>query len=437
MTAIHEKNKVAAPRPETGRGSKNGAEAVSDMNDRALGLRGDFPILSSTVGRDKLPLVYLDNAATTQKPRSVIDAISGYYERDNSNVHRSIHELGERATALYEAARERARLFVGAESADEIVFTRGTTEAINLVAYSFCAGLKPGDEILLTQMEHHANIVSWQIAARLFGLVVKFVGITDSGELRLEDYERLVGPRTKMVAVTQMSNVLGTVNPIAKIAGIAHSKGIPLLVDAAQGAAHEGIDVASLGADFLAFSGHKAAGPMGIGVLYGKREFLERMTPWQGGGEMIRTVTLEGFEPNDLPYKFEAGTPNVEGAVGLHAALDYLDSVGTDWIREWEKVLSERAIAGLRSIPGLEIFGSARERGGIVSFEVPGIHAHDMAAFLDSRGIAIRAGHHCAHPLAQRLGVVSTARASFFLYNTLSEVDFFIQTVDEARRRLS
>jgi cysteine desulfurase/selenocysteine lyase len=406
------------------------------MNERAKSLREDFPILRSVIGKDCRPLVYLDNAATTQKPKQVIDAIAGYYEKSNANVHRSIHELGERSTALLEGARERVRRFVHAASREEIVFTKGTTESINLVASSCSRLMKPGDEILLTVMEHHANLVSWQIAAAQHGLIIRYADMDESGELRLDDFDRLIGPRTRLVALAHMSNVLGTINPIREIAALARSRGAKVLVDSAQAAARTAIDVRDLGVDFLAFSGHKIAGPMGIGVLYGEREALAEMPPWQGGGEMIRSVSLDGFEANDLPFKFEAGTPNVEGAVGLAAALDYVEAVSLPWIGKWERSLTEKVLAGLEAIDGIRVYGHARDRGGIVSFEFEGIHAHDLAAYLDSLGIAVRAGHHCAQPLHRRLGAASTARASFFLYNTMEEADYFLEAMKEARGAL-
>lgn len=399
-------------------------------------LRSDFPILQTAVGPHARPLVYLDNAATTQKPQAVIDAIGGYYRHSNANVHRGIHTLGERATGLYEAARARVRRFLNARSDREIVFTRGTTESINLVASSLSRLFQPGDEIVLTEMEHHANLVPWFLSAESNRLVLRIWKVTDEGTLDLADLQNLLGPRTRLVAVTWMSNVLGTINPIPDIVAAAHRRGALVLVDGAQGVPHLETDVQALGVDFLAFSAHKMCGPMGIGVLYGREELLERMPPYQGGGEMIRTVRLDGFEPNDLPYKFEAGTPNVEGAVGLSAAIDYLGRVGMDRIRAHDTELVERTLEGLSAIPGLTVLGPKTGRGGLVAFTLDDLHAHDVAAYLDRYGIAVRAGHHCAHPLARRFGVVSTVRASYYFYNTAEEVDFLVETLHRAVKDL-
>ena len=389
-------------------------------------IRGDFPILERRISGSQgrfYPLAYLDNAATTQKPASVLAAIRRFYERSNANVHRSLHTLGEEATAAYEQARRRVALFLNAASPSEVVFTRGTTEAINLVASSFTRTLAPGSEILLTEMEHHSNLVPWQLAARERGLVLRFLPVTAEGTLELEALERLAGPLLSLIAVTQVSNVLGTVNDLARIVAFARRRGVPVLVDAAQAVGHLPVDVRSLGCDFLAFSGHKLYGPMGIGALYGREELLERMEPFMGGGEMIRSVSLEGSTWNELPYKFEAGTPNVAGAVGLAAALDYLENLGWEQIRGYERQLAGYAVRRLQEVPGLAIHGRAAERTGVFSFNLAGVHPHDVAQWLDAEGVALRAGHHCAQPLLRRLGMVATVRASLGLYNLPEEID--------------
>ena len=414
------------------------APTLEAFNQKAQEYRKDFPILSRVLkkGNKDVPLVYLDNAATTQKPRSVIQAISGYYENINSNIHRSIHTLGEESTAAYEGARESVKRFIGAKSAREIIFTKGTTESINLVARSLAGGFSPGDEILLTEMEHHANIVPWQILAQEKGLVLKFLPFDGNGEIEWQYLEALWSPKIRLAAMTQMSNVLGTVNNVKRLISYAHERSVPVLIDAAQSVPHMKVNVQDLDADFVAFSGHKMLGPTGIGVLYAKESFLRKMPPFQGGGEMIRSVTLAGFEANDLPFKFEAGTPNIEGAVALASSIEYLETVGLDWIHTWEQSLGQRTIEGLDKIPGVRVFGRGKERGGLVAFDLEGVHAHDLSAFLDTKGIAVRAGHHCAHPLARKLGVISTCRASFYLYNTIEEVDFFLAAMEEARRVL-
>jgi len=403
------------------------AEAAPLTGDAAArALRADFPILSQE------GLVYLDSAATTQKPRQVIDAIVGYYERTNANVHRSIHRLGEEATAALEASRAAVARFIGAASSSEIVFTRGTTESFNLLASSLSRTLSPGDEIVLSVMEHHANIVPWQMAAAERGLVLRFAPLDEAGDLALGELGELLGPRTRLVSVTRVSNLLGTVNPISRIAEMAHSAGALLAVDAAQAAPHERISVSELGADFLAFSGHKLLAPMGIGVLYGRRELLEALPPYQGGGEMISQVTLGGFSTNELPWKFEAGTPNVEGAVGLGAALDYLEEADVGWVGEWSSELAAYAARRLAEIPGVKVHGSPRQRAGLFPFTLEGVHSHDLAAFLDSRGVAVRAGKHCAQPLAEGLGLGSSCRASFYLYSTREDADRLVAAVAEA-----
>jgi cysteine desulfurase / selenocysteine lyase len=394
-------------------------------------LRADFPILHQQVHGK--PLVYLDNAATAQKPRAVIDAVSRYYERDNANVHRGVHALSERATAAFEGARATVARFIGADTR-EVIFVRGATEAINLVAQTFGRQrVGPGDEVVVTTLEHHSNIVPWQLLCEQQGGRVVPAPIDDAGDLDLAALERLLGPRVKLLAVTQVSNALGTVTPLAQVVALARARGIPVLVDGAQGAPHLGADVRTLGADFYVFSGHKVYGPTGIGVLWGRREHLEAMPPWQGGGDMIRSVTFEKTTFNDLPHKFEAGTPHIAGAVGLAAALDYLAAVGLPAVAAHERALLQRAVAGLSAVPGLRLVGRPRERAGVVSFLVDDVHPHDLATVVDREGVAIRAGQHCAEPLMRRLGVAATARASFALYNTPAEVDALVRAVRKAQ----
>jgi cysteine desulfurase/selenocysteine lyase len=398
-------------------------------------LRPDFPILS-TVLHGNAPLVYLDNAATTQRPRQVIQALVDVYEKQYANVHRGIHWLSDQSTDLYEEAREKVRAFIGARHREEVLFTYGTTEGINLVARSWGdANVGAGDEILLSVMEHHSNLVPWQQLAARTGAVLKHIPITDDGLLELEQLPKLLGPRTKLVAVTAVSNVLGTINPIEEIVRQAHAAGAVVLIDAAQSAPHLATDVERLGADFLAFSGHKLMGPSGVGILYGRRELLEAMPPFLGGGSMIRRVKLDGFEPADLPAKFEAGTPPIVPAIGLGAAIDYLTRIGLDAIHEHERLLTVRAHEVLEAVGGVHFLGpSPDKKSGIVSFTVDGVHAHDVAQLLDRQGIAIRAGHHCTMPLHKRLGVNASARASFYCYNTLAEVDRLGEALDEAKR---
>ena len=389
-----------------------------------LALREDFPILSTLVHGDK-PLVFLDNAASTQRPRQVIGALSQVYEQSYANVHRGIHWLSDQSTDLYEEARRKVQQFIGARHIDEVIFTHGATEGINLVARSWGDHhLKPGDEILLTEMEHHANIVPWQQLAERTGAVIRFLPITDEGELALDRLGEYLSERTKIFAVSAVSNVLGTINPIAELIRRAHDAGALVLVDAAQSVPHQATDVQALGADFLAFSGHKMLGPTGVGILYGRRELLEDMPPFLGGGSMIRRVRLDGFEPADLPAKFEAGTPPIVPAIGLGAAIDYLHDIGMDRIHAHEQLLCARAHAELEEVGGARLFGPPPEKkAGIMSFTFEGVHAHDVAQLLDRRGIAIRAGHHCAMPLHKRLGVNASSRASFYFYNTLAEVE--------------
>ncbi|MFQ5479483.1 MAG: SufS family cysteine desulfurase [Candidatus Binatia bacterium] len=398
----------------------------------AAALRADFPILEERV-RDK-PLVYLDNAATTQKPTAVIDALSHYYQHDNANVHRGVHTLSERATEAYEAARARVGSFVGAHDACEIVFVRGTTEAINLVANSYVGPrIGRGDEILITHLEHHSNIVPWRMLCDRSGATLKVVPINDDGELLLDEFERLIGPKTRLVGVNYVSNALGTVAPVAEIVEMAHAKGAPVLVDAAQAVSHLRLDVQQLDCDFLAFSGHKVYGPTGIGALYAKADLLEDMPPWQGGGEMILSVSFDRIDYNTVPHRFEAGTPNVAGAVGLAAALDYLDGLGLEAVAANEARLLEYARAGLETVRGLRIVGQARQKVGLHSFVFDDVHPHDVGTILDDEGIAIRTGHHCAQPLMERFGLVATARASFALYNTEEDVDRLVAGLAEVR----
>jgi cysteine desulfurase/selenocysteine lyase len=403
-------------------------------------LRADFPILSTvlhaTAEKPGVPLVYLDNAASTQRPRQVIQSIVDVYERHYANVHRGIHWLSDQSTDLFEEARGKVRSFTGASEPEEIIFTHGTTESINLVARSWGdANLKPGDEILLTEMEHHANIVPWQQAAARTGAVVRFLPITDDGRLALDQLDKYLTDKTRVFAFTAVSNVLGTINPVTELVAAAHRVGAIALVDAAQSAPHQKIDVAALDADFLAFSGHKMLGPTGVGVLYGRRALLEAMPPFLGGGSMISRVTTAGFEPADLPAKFEAGTPPIVPAIALGTAIDYLEAVGIEAIHAHELALTRKAHDVLSTIPGLKFLGPAPEhKSGIVSFKLDKVHAHDVAQLLDRQGVAVRAGHHCAMPLHKRLGINASSRASFYLYNTPAEVDTLGRALDEALR---
>ena len=398
-------------------------------------IRADFPILSTTV-HGGVPLVYLDNAASTQRPRQVIQSIVDVYEKHYANVHRGIHHLSEQSTDLYEEARKKVRDFLGAEHIEEIVFTHGTTEGINLVARSWGdANVRAGDEILLTEMEHHANLVPWQQLAERTGCGLRHIPITDDGLLRLDLLPKLLTERTRMVAVTAVSNVLGTINAVEEIVRQAHAAGALVLVDAAQSVPHEPVDVRALGCDFLVFSGHKMLGPSGVGILYGRRELLDAMPPFMGGGSMIGRVLADRFEPADLPAKFEAGTPPIVPAIGLSAAIDYLRAVGLDAIRAQERLLATRAHELLSAVGGIRFIGPGLDKkAGIVSFVVDGVHAHDVAHRLDRSGIAIRAGHHCAMPLHKRLGIMASNRASFYFYNTLDEVERLGQAVAELRR---
>lgn len=396
-------------------------------------IRDDFPILSRTVyGK---PLVYLDNGATTQKPRAVVDAITEEYYSVNANVHRGVHFLSQRATELHEASRETVRRFINARSTNEIVFTRGTTESINLLAYSYGeACMKAGDEVILSTMEHHSNIVPWQLLQARKGIVLKVIPMNDRGELLLDAYEKLFTERTRLVCVAHVSNVLGTVNPVKDMARTAHSHGVPILIDGAQSIPHMPVDVQELDADFYVFSGHKVYGPTGVGVLYGKEDWLDRLPPYQGGGEMIQHVSFERTTFNELPFKFEAGTPDYIGTTGLARALDYVTALGMDRIAAYEHDLTEYATRQLKQVPGMRIFGEAPEKGSVISFLVGNIHHFDMGTLLDRLGIAVRTGHHCAQPLMQRLGIEGTVRASFGLYNTREEVDALVAGVERVSR---
>jgi cysteine desulfurase/selenocysteine lyase len=388
-------------------------------------IREDFPILSREVyGK---PLVYLDNAATTQKPLCVLDAMRDEYLNVNANVHRGVHYLSQQATDLHEAAREKVRGFINARKIEEIVFTRGTTEAINLVASSFCESqMKEGDEVIVTEMEHHSNIVSWQLQAMKRGIVVKHLALNDKGELLIDQLEPLISERTKLISVAHVSNVLGTVNPVEKIIKVAHAHGIPVLVDGAQSAPHFKVDVQAMDCDFFAFSGHKMYGPTGIGVLYGKEEWLEKLPPYQGGGEMIDKVTWEKTTFERLPFKFEAGTPDYVATHGLAKAIDYIGSIGFEAIQQHEQELTRYCMEQLQTIDGMKIYGPIELRDAVVSFNVGDIHHLDMGTLLDRLGIAVRTGHHCAQPLMDRLNIAGTVRASFALYNTKEEVDVLV-----------
>jgi len=387
-------------------------------------IKKDFPIFS---GSD---LVYLDNAATTQKPQSVLNEVDSLYREANANVHRALYSLGSEATERFENSRKKVAKYIGANSEKEIVYTSGTTESINLLARSIGNTLKPGDEILISEMEHHSNIVPWQMTAQRTGATLKYLSIKETGELDISNPEKYFTSNTKIISLTHMSNVLGTINPIKKLSAKAHQVGAIMIVDGAQGASHLPVDVKELGCDFYAFSGHKMLGPTGIGVLWGKTEHLEEMDPFMGGGEMINTVTMESSTWNDIPYKFEAGTPNFAQAVGLGAAIDYLQNIGMDSIAAHEQKLIKYALGKLNQIDGLRIHGSAKDRGGVISFNTDGIHPHDLAQFLNEDNIAIRVGHHCAQPLMKALGETATARMSFYIYNDESDVDKFCESLE-------
>ena len=396
-------------------------------------IREDFPILGREVyGR---PLVYLDNAATTQKPRCVVEAITDEYYNVNANVHRGVHYLSQQATDLHEAAREKVRQFINARSTNEIIFTRGTTESLNLVVSSFCDGMmQEGDEVIVSVMEHHSNIVPWQLQAAKKGISIRVIPMTDEGELRLDEYEKLFTERTKIVSVTHVSNVLGTVNPVEEMIRIAHEHGVPVMVDGAQSTPHFAVDVQAMDCDFFAFSGHKMYGPTGIGVLYGKEEWLDRLPPYQGGGEMIESVSFEKTVFEHLPFKFEAGTPDYVATTGLAKAIDYMAAVGMDNIQRHERELTEYAMQRLSEVEGICIFGRAPRKDAVVSFLVGDIHHLDMGTLLDRLGIAVRTGHHCAQPLMIRLGIQGTVRASFAMYNTREEIDALASGIERVSK---
>lgn len=391
-------------------------------------IREDFPILSTQLYNK--PLVYFDNGATTQKPKCVVEEIENVYYTTNANVHRGVHTLSQRATDLMEGARETVREFINAKDIKEIIFTRGTTESMNLVAHSFCRQFcKEGDEIIISEMEHHANIVPWQLQEGISGIKIKVIPINDKGELKLEELPKLITPRTKLISVTHISNVLGTINDVEKIISIAHAQNIPVLLDAAQSAPHITLDVQKLDCDFLVFSGHKVYGPTGIGVLYGKEEYLNQMPPYQGGGEMIGQVSFKGTTFNELPFKFEAGTPDYVGMIATATALKYVKGIGLDSIKEYEHELLEYCTNEMLKIEGLRIFGTSENKSSVISFLVKGIHHYDMGMLLDKMGIAVRTGHHCAQPLMDVLGIEGTVRVSFSFYNTKEEIDRFIEAL--------
>ena len=396
-------------------------------------IREDFPILSRSVYNK--PLIYLDNGATTQKPRQVVESITDEYYSVNANVHRGVHFLSQQATNLHEASRETVRKFINARSISEIVFTRGTTESINLVASTFAdSQMKEGDEVIVSVMEHHSNIVSWQLQAARKGIVLKVIPMNDRGELLLDEYEKLFSPRTRLVSVAHVSNVLGTINPVKEMIATAHAHGVPVLIDGAQSIPHMPIDVQDLDADFYVFSGHKVYGPTGIGVLYGKETWLDKLPPYQGGGEMIKNVSFEHTTFNELPFKFEAGTPDYIGSTALAKALDYVSAIGMDKIAAYEHELTVYAMNRLKEIPGMRIFGEAEHKGGVISFLVGNIHHLDMGTLLDRLGIAVRTGHHCAEPLMHRMGIEGTVRASLGLYNTKEEIDALAAGIERVSR---
>ena len=392
-------------------------------------IREDFPILDQMVNGK--PLVYLDNAATTQKPQVVIDALVNYYTSDNSNVHRGVHTLSQRATEDFDIGRSKARQFLNAGSDQEIIFVKGTTDGINLVAQSYARpNLGEGDDIIISTMEHHSNIIPWQVLCQEKGAHLRVIPISDAGELLMDEYEKLLTPRSKLVAITHVSNVLGTVNPIEQIVEIAHNRGVPVLVDGAQAVPHMAVDVQKLGCDFYVFSGHKIYGPTGVGVLYGKSELLEAMPPYQLGSEMIKSVTFEHTIYNDLPFKFEPGTPHIAGVIGMGAAIDYLNGIGMDRIDAYEHDLLEYGMECLSGIDGVQLIGTAPGKSSVISFVMDSAHPHDIGTILDTEGVAVRTGHHCAQPLMHRFGVPATARASLSFYNTKDEIDLLVKAID-------
>jgi len=399
-------------------------------------IRKEFPILNQEVNGH--PLVYFDNAASSQKPKAVIQALVDYYSNDHANIHRGLHTLAERATSGYENVRRKAQAFINAGEPEEIIFTRGTTEIINLVAQAYGHKvLKEGDEIILSEMEHHSNIVPWQMVAEEKGAIIKVIPVSDSGELILEEYETLLSGKTKIVALNYISNSLGTINPVQEIIEMAHQAGAKILIDAAQAAPHLKIDVQALDADFLALSSHKMYGPTGVGVLYGKRELLEFMDPYQGGGEMIKDVHFSGTTYNDIPYKFEAGTPNIADVIAFGSAIKFVEEIGHDTIQAHENELLERAMEGLYRIEGFNPVGTAANKASVISFNIEGIHSYDLGMWLDARGIAVRTGHHCTQPLMDRMGLEGTIRASFAIYNTVEEVDYFVDSLCEIIKKFA
>ena len=421
----------AEPSVATGAPSRDPAGAPPGAASDVARLREDFPILRRTVHGK--PLVYLDNAATSQKPQSVIDCEARYYAELNANIHRGVHSLSQEATDAYEAARNTVQRFINAAQREEIVFVRGTTEAINLVAASYGQRFQRGDEIVITEMEHHSNIVPWQLLCERSGAVLRVAPINDAGELNLDEFERLLSLRTRLVAVTHLSNALGTINAVKRVIDLAHAKGIAVLIDGAQAAPHIKVDVQALDCDFYAFSSHKLYGPTGVGVLYGKTALLEAMPPYQGGGDMIRQVTFAKTTFNDLPYKFEAGTPNIAGVIGLGAAIDYVSALGLDAIAAHERELLAYATEQARAVSGLRLIGTAKDKASILSFVLDGVHPHDVGTILDDEGIAVRTGHHCAMPVMEHFHVPATVRASFALYNTRAEVDALLRGVRKAQ----
>jgi cysteine desulfurase/selenocysteine lyase len=412
----------------TGKRATIGQGARAEITFDPGKVRADFPILLQRANGK--PLVYLDNAATTQKPRAVIDAISRYYEFDNANIHRGVHDLSQRATRKYEDARELIRAFLNAADASEIVFVRGATEGINLVAQTYGRShVRAGDEVLITTLEHHSNIVPWQMLCEEKGATLRIAPINDRGELLLEAFSRLLGPRTKIVAVAHVSNALGTINRLQPVIELAHAQGAAVLVDGAQAVPHLAVDVQAVDCDFYVFSGHKVYGPTGIGVLYGKRALLEAMPPYQGGGDMISSVTFEKTLYNKIPHKFEAGTPDISGVIGLGAAIDYLGKLGLDQLTRHEHEVLAYATESVSELPGVRLIGTATDKTGVLSFVMDGVHPHDIGTILDQEGIAVRTGHHCAQPLMERFGVPATARASFGLYNTREDVDALVRGI--------
>jgi cysteine desulfurase / selenocysteine lyase len=409
------------------------ARRTADFDVAAI--RRDFPVLNQNVHGK--PLVFLDNAASSQRPQAVIDAISRYYEHDHANVHRGVHTLSQRATDAYEGAREKVRRFINARSTREIIFTRGTTEAVNLVAQSFVRpGLLPGDEILISGLEHHANIVPWQLLREQTGAVLKVIPITTTGEVDFVEFEKLIGPRTRLLALAHVSNALGTIVPVKDFIAVAKQHGVPVLLDGAQAIPHSVVDMQALGCDFYCFSAHKMCGPTGMGVLYGTEQLLEKMPPWQGGGDMILSVTFEKTTYNQLPWKFEAGTPHISGAIGLGAAIDYLERIGMARIAAYEHELLKYATERLSALPGLRIIGTAPEKAAVVSFTLEGIHPHDIGTILDTEGVAVRTGHHCAMPVMDFFKIPATARASLSFYNTFEEIDRLVAALEQTRKVL-